>query len=437
MDPLFVILTLTGLMLLFLGVGVFIFAALLIISALSLFLVLDFPLHRIGTIVAPIIIRSSTSWELAAIPMFVWMGEMMFRTDISSRLFAGLAPIVRRIPGGLLHTNVVGSALFAAISGSSAATTATVGKITLAELTQRGYSPSMAYGSLAGAGSLGLMIPPSIVMIVYGVLAEVSIARLFAAGVIPGLMIALLFSGYIALASLLNKKLTPQDEPPVRLVEVLAGLRKLLPLVTLMVVVLGLIYSGVATPSESAAVGIFATVLLIIFTGQFKIKVMHEALMASVVTSCMICSILISASFLSTAMGYLHVPQNVAQLISEMNLSPYQLIFVLMLFYLVLGFFLEGVSITVMSLPITLPLVIAAGFDPVWFGIFVIIMVEMAQITPPVGFSLFIIQGLARTSISAVAKASAPFFILMCIATLLILFYPQIALWLPNILYNN
>ena len=437
MDPLFVVLVVMGLIFLFLGMGVFVFSALLIISALSLFLVLDFPVHRIGTIAAPIIIRSSMSWELAAIPMFVWMGEMMFRTDISSRLFAGLSPLVRRIPGGLLHTNVAGSALFAAISGSSAATTATVGKITLAELTARGYSRSMSYGSLAGAGSLGLMIPPSIVMIVYGVLAEVSISRLFAAGVFPGLMIALLFSGYIAVAALLNKSLTPQDEPPVKLAEVLAGLIKLLPLIALMVIVLGLIYTGIATPSESAAVGVFATVVLIILTRQFKLGVMREALMASVVTSCMICSILISASFLSTAMGYLHVPQNVAQLISEMDLGPYQLIFVLMLFYLILGFFLEGVSITVMSLPITLPLVVGAGFDPVWFGVFLIIMVEMAQITPPVGFSLFIIQGLTRTSIGAVAKASAPFFLLMCIATLLMLFYPQIALWLPDTLYNK
>lgn len=437
MDPLFVVLAVMGLIFLFLGMGVFVFSALLIISALSLFLVLDFPIHRIGTIAAPIIIRSSMSWELAAIPMFVWMGEMMFRTDISSRLFEGLAPIVRRIPGGLLHTNIAGSALFAAISGSSAATTATVGKITLAELTKRGYSRPMAFGSLAGAGSLGLMIPPSIVMIVYGVLAEVSISRLFAAGVFPGIMIACLFSGYIALASVFNKSLTPQDEPPVRLAELVAGLKKLFPLFVLMSVVLGLIYTGVATPSESAAVGVFATVVLIAVTRQFKLKVMREALMASVITSCMICSILISASFLSTAMGYLHVPQNVAKLIAGMDLSANQLMFVLMIFYLILGFFLEGVSITVMSLPITLPLVIGAGFDPVWFGVFLIIMVEMAQITPPVGFSLFIIQGLTRTSIGSVAKASAPFFVLMCVATALILYYPQIALWLPDLLYNQ
>lgn len=436
MDPLFVVVAVLGLIFLFLGLGVYVFAGLLLVSATSLYFILDFPLNRIGSILATIVVRSSTSWELAAIPMFVWMGEMMFRTDISGRLFAGLSPLVRKIPGGLLHTNVLGSAMFAAISGSSAATTATVGKITLAELSARGYSRSLAFGSLAGAGSLGLMIPPSIVMIVYGVLAEVSIARLFAAGVVPGLMIAAIYSAYIMIVCGMRKGLTPLETEPLRLKEVLKGLWTLFPLVVLMVVVLGLIYSGVATPSESAAVGIFVTLILILVTRQFTWRVMYDALIASVVTSCMITSILISAAFLSTSMGYLHVPQNVAALISKMDLSPYQLILVLTVFYLVLGLFLEGVSITVMSLPITLPLILHAGFDPVWFGVFLILMVEMAQITPPVGFSLFIIQGLSGSPIGAVARASAPFFVLMLIATALLLYFPTIALWLPDLLYG-
>lgn len=437
MDPIYVVVSVIGLIFFFLGLGVYVFVGLFLVSIFSLYLINDFSFMRIGTVMATIVTRSSTSWELAAIPMFVWMGEMMFRTDISSRLFSGLAPLVRKVPGGLLHTNVIGSALFAAISGSSAATTATVGKITLSELSERGYSRSLAYGSLAGAGSLGLLIPPSIVMIVYGVLAEVSISRLFAAGVVPGLMIAFLYSSYIGIVCLIRKDLVPANDEPATLSEIISGLRKLFPLVGLIAVVLGLIYSGVATPSESAAVGVACTVMLILLTGQFKLVVMREALISSVITSCMITSILISAAFLSTAMGYLHVPQSVASVIADFELTPYQLIFVLVVFYLILGLFLEGVSITVMSLPITLPLIVQAGFDPVWFGVFLIIMVEMAQITPPVGFSLFIIQGLTKTSIGAVARASVPFFMLMCLAVLIMLYFPQVVLWLPDLLYSK
>lgn len=437
MDPFFIVFSVIGLVFLFLGMGVYVFSALILVSITSLYFIVDFPLNRIGSILATITVRSSTSWELSAIPLFIWMGEMMFRTDISSRLFTGLQPLVRLIPGGLLHTNVLGSALFATISGSSAATTATIGKITLAELAKRNYSRSLSYGSLAGAGSLGLMIPPSIIMIVYGVLAEVSISRLFAAGLIPGLMIAGLYSIYIIIVCSLNKDLAPREKSKLTLSELVNAFYALSPLVILMSIVLGLIYTGIATPSESAAVGVLATLVIIIATKQFSFIVMKDALISSLVTSCMISTILISAAFLSTAMGYLHVPQNVALLISKLNLGPYELIFVLMLFYLILGFFLEGVSIIVMSLPITLPLIIGAGFDPIWFGIFLIIMVEMAQTTPPVGFSLFIIQGLTDAKILDVAKAAFPFFMLMFAFSILLLIFPEIALWLPNKIYNK
>lgn len=421
----------------YLGLGVWVFSGLLLVSVSGLVLILDMPFHRIGTIMAPLIIRSATSWELSAIPMFVWMGELMFRTDISDRLFRSLSPLVYHLPGRLLHTNVFGSALFAAVSGSSAATTATVGKITTTELLQRGYSSSLAFGSLAGAGSLGLLIPPSIVLIVYGVLAEVSISRLFAAGVYPGLLIAGLYSGYIMIRSLLNPSLTPAKEEKPGLRDIFWGLVNLIPITLLIFIVLGAIYSGLATPSEAGAVGVAATFIMAVVTRQMTSQIFFESLMATVRTSCMIASILLAAAFLSTSMAYLHVPQDVALGIAKLDLSPYQLIFVLAIFYIILGLFLEGISITVMSLPITLPLVLASGFDPVWFGIFLVIMVELAQITPPIGFNLFIIQGLTGTPIFKVAIASAPFFVLMCVAAAIITIFPEIALWLPDRLFNK
>ena len=343
----------------------------------------------------------------------------MFRTDISDRLFKGLSPLVHYLPGRLLHTNILGSTLFAAVSGSSAATTATVGKITTTELLKRKYSESLTFGSLAGAGSLGLLIPPSIVLIVYGVLAEVSISRLFAAGVYPGLLIAFIYSGYIIFRCAINPSLAQRMKT--NLYAIIIGLLHLLPITILILNVLGAIYSGIATPSEAAAVGVFATFVLTVLTKQMSKKVFFDSLMAAVKTSCMIASILLAAAFLSTSMAYLHVPQEVAAGISKLNLNSYETIFVLAIFYILLGLFLEGISITVMSLPITLPLVMAAGFDPVWFGIFLVIMVELAQVTPPIGFNLFIIQGLTGAPIYKVAVASAPFFVYVA-ATIITIF---------------
>lgn len=361
----------------------------------------------------------------------------MLRSDMSDRLFRGLSPLTYHLPGRLLHTNIAGSALFAAISGSSAATTATVGKITISELSKRGYSKSLTYGSLAGAGSLGLLIPPSIVMIVYGVLAEVSISRLFAAGVLPGVMIAAFYSCYVMIVSIVDPSVAPPDREKPGFKDALVGLVNLMPIALLIFIVLGSIYSGIATPSEAAAVGVVATLLIIILTRQLTRAIFFGSLVSAVRTSCMIAVILISASFLSTAMGFLHVPQDVAKAIGSMYLSPYGLIVILAVFYVLLGMFLEGISITVMSLPITLPLILAAGFDPIWFGIFLVIMVELAQITPPIGFNLFIIQGLTGTPIIKIARAAAPFFVLMCIGVVLLTLFPEIALWLPNRLFDK
>lgn len=436
MESLFIAFIVLLLVIFYLGLGVWVFAGLLLVSTTALVLLVDMDLHRIGTIMSPLVIRSSTAWELSAIPMFIWMGEIMLRTDISDRLFKGLSPLTYHLPGRLLHTNIAGSALFAAVSGSSAATTATVGKITMSELSKRNYAKSLVYGSLAGAGSLGLLIPPSIVMIVYGVLAEVSVARLFAAGVFPGLMLAGLYALYVGTVSLAQPDMVPAEEDPPGWRDMFLGLWNLIPIAILIFIVLGSIYSGIATPSEAAAVGVVTTIALTLLTGQFGFKLAVESIISSVQTSCMIAVILIAAGFLSTAMGFLHVPQDVATAIASFDLTPYQLIAVLAVFYVILGMFLEGISITVMSLPITLPLIISAGFDPIWFGVFLVIMVELAQITPPIGFNLFIIQGLTNTPILRVALYAAPFFVLMCIGAALITVFPEIALWLPQVLFE-
>lgn len=436
MDTLLTAAATLAFLLLFLGLGVWVFVSLALVATSALFFLHGMDLSRIGSIASGIIYRYSTSWELSAIPMFIWMGEIIFRTDISTRLFRGLSPFVDYIPGRLLHTNVLGCTLFAAVSGSSPATTATVGRITIRELGLRGYDDRISLGSLAGAGSLGLLIPPSIVMIVYGILAEQSISRLFAAGVLPGLMITSLYSAYIMIRAKLDPALVPAQREKRGLLDFVRALWDLAPLVVLMGVVLGSIYSGIATPSEAAAVGVIAAICLAAVTRQLSLSLLRDTLMGALRTSTMVCSILITAAFMSTAIGYLHIPADVADGIASLNLPPWGLLVVLSLFYLGLGFFLDGTSIVVMSLPISLPLALQAGFDPIWFGIYLVLMVEMAQVTPPVGFNLFVLQGISGRSISYVARAALPFFLLMLVGVVLLAVFPGIALWLPNFFYG-
>ncbi|WP_282042428.1 TRAP transporter large permease [Halomonas alimentaria] len=412
--------------------GMWVFLSLALAATVSLYAIMDFSPDRIGSIASLIIVRSASSWELAAVPMFIWMGELMFRTDISDRLFRGLTPLVRRVPGGLLHTNVVGSALFAAVSGSSAATTATVGKITTSELSQRGYSESLALGSLAGAGSLGLLIPPSIVLIIYGVLAEVSIAKLFIAGIFPGLLVAGLYASYIAGRCLLNPTLSPKENFDPKDAHPIVILSNLAPVLSLIVVVLGSIYTGWATPSEAASIGVLSAIVFTVLTRQLSWDIFRDSLANALKTSAMVCAILMCAAFLSSAIGYMHIPREIALFIDTLNISPYVLILCLALFFIVLGFFLDGISIIVMSLPITLPIVVQAGFDPLWYGIFLVLMIEIGLMTPPVGFNLFVIQSISGKSIGRVALYSIPFFLLMCIAALLLVIFPEIVLWLPD-----
>ncbi|MCO5116017.1 MAG: TRAP transporter large permease subunit [Burkholderiaceae bacterium] len=385
-----------------------------------------------GDAMAVTIWGSSSSWTLTALPLFIWMGEILFRTKLSESMFRGLAPWVNWLPGRLLHTNVIGCAIFAAVSGSSAATCATIGKMTLPELGSRGYPRDITIGSLAGAGTLGLLIPPSIIMIVYGVTADVSIAKLFIAGVLPGVLLAALFSGYLMVWALMHPGQIPEPDHRMSLGEKLHESRHLIPVVLLIAAVLGSIYTGFATATEAAAVGVVGSLLLSLVQGSLSWDTFKTALLGATRLYCMIALILAGAAFLTLAMGYIGLPRHLAEYIGGLGLSPFMLIVALAIFYIILGCFLDGISMVVLTMGVILPTVQAAGLDLIWFGIFVVIVVEMAQITPPVGFNLFVLQGMTKRDIAYIARVTLPFFFLMCAMVLLLWFFPQIATWMPG-----
>ncbi|MBA4327423.1 MAG: C4-dicarboxylate ABC transporter permease [Polaromonas sp.] len=375
---------------------------------------------------------STSSWTLTALPLFLWMGEILFRSKLSDSMFKGLAPWLDRLPGRLLHINVVGCTIFAAISGSSAATCATIGKITLPELKKRGYPEDISIGTLAGAGTLGLLIPPSIIMIVYGVAANVSIAKLFLAGVIPGLMLAALFMGYIMVWALLNKEKVPAADAAMSFGQKVYASRHLIPVVSLIVVVLGGIYSGIATATEAAALGVAGSLALAAIERSLTWEKFREGLVAACRIYCMIGLILAGAAFLTLSMGFIGLPRHLAEFIGALQLSPFMLMLGLIAFFIVLGCFLDGISVVVLTIAVLLPTVEAAGFDLIWFGIFIVLVVEMAQITPPVGFNLFVIQGLTRREVTYIARTAMPLFFLMIVAVLITWFFPDVVLWLPR-----
>jgi C4-dicarboxylate transporter DctM subunit len=375
---------------------------------------------------------SASSWTLTALPLFIWMGEILFRTRLSQDMFKGLAPWVQRLPGRLLHTNVVGCAIFAAVSGSSAATCATIGKMSLPELAKRGYPDMMSVGSLAGAGTLGLLIPPSIIMIVYGVTADVSISQLFIAGVLPGIVLASIFSIYIALWSLKNADLIPPRDAPLTLAEKLRESKSLIPVVLLIVAVLGSIYAGIATATEAAGLGVLGSLVISTVQGSMNWPTFKESLMGGTRLYCMIALILAGAAFLTLSMGYIGLPRHLAEWIATLGLSKFGLIVALTAFYVVLGCFLDGISMVVLTMGVIMPTVQKAGIDPLWFGIFIVIVVEMAQVTPPVGFNLFVLQGMTRRSIGTIARAAFPFFLLMVLMVALLYMFPQLVSILPE-----
>jgi tripartite ATP-independent transporter DctM subunit len=377
---------------------------------------------------------STSSWTLTALPLFLWMGEILFRSRLTADLFRGLAPWLNRIPGRLLHANVIGCGIFAAVSGSSAATCATIGKITLPELNQRGYPDAIAMGSLAGAGTFGLLIPPSIIMIVYAVATDVSIAKLFVAGVVPGLMLMAIFSGYLVWWALRHPDQIPAAEANTTLAQKVRAARHLIPVVTLIALVIGSIYSGVATATESAALGVAGSLALAAFEGSLTWKTFREGLTAACRVYCMIGLILAGASFLTLAMGFIGLPREIAAFIGGLKLSPFLLLVLLMGFFIVLGCFLDGISMVVLTMAVLLPTVQAADIDLIWFGVFTVLVVEMAQITPPVGFNLFVLQGLTGRELPYLARTALPFFGLLVLAVGLIYLFPKTVLWLPGLM---
>lgn len=385
-----------------------------------------------GDAMAVTIWGAASSWTLTALPLFLWMGEILFRTRLSEDLFKGLAPWLNRLPGRLLHTNVIGCAIFAAVSGSSAATCATVGKMTIPELKRRGYPESKILGTLSGAGTLGLLIPPSIIMIVYGVSANVSIARLFIAGIIPGIMLAALFMGYIMWWALRNPKDVPVADEHLTLTQKLKQSRHLIPVLILIAAVLGSIYAGIATATEAAAIGVVGALVLSGLQGSLTKSSFYQSLMGATRLYCMIALILAGAQFLTLSMGYIGLPRALAEWIGGLGLSQLGLIMALMVFFIVLGAFLDGISIVVLTMGVLLPTVQAAGIDLIWFGIFVVFVVEMAQITPPVGFNLFVLSGMTGRELPYIARVSLPMFFLMMVAVFLLYLVPGIATWLPQ-----
>ena len=427
------ILTLSALLLALLfamlGLGLWVAFSLLGVGIAAMSIGSSSPL---GTVMATTIWGNSNSWALAALPLFIWMGEILFRSRLSEDMFTGLAPWMERLPGRLLHVNIFGSGIFAAVSGSSAATAATIGKLSIPELKRRGYPERMMIGTLAGSATLGLLIPPSIILIVYGAATEQSIARLFIAGVLPGLMLVALFVGYVAIWGALNAASLPAAEARLPLAEKLRRARRLIPIVLLIGGVIGSIYAGIASPTDAAAVGVALALLLSALSGSLTRQTFAEGLMSATMTSCMIAFILAGAAFLTVAMGFTGIPSLLAQWIGGLNLSPYALLAALTVFFIVMGCFLDGISVVVLTTSVIMPMVEKAGIDTMWFGIFVVIVVEMSQITPPVGFNLFVLQSLTGRNILTVARAALPFFFLMLLALALIVVFPGIVTWLPN-----
>ena len=411
------------LLLFLLSLGIWVAPALIAIGYVLLEFFTPAP---VGSLLASTIWDASWNWALTALPLFIWMGEILFRTRLSSDMFKGLSPMLSRLPGGLLHVNVVGCGIMAAVAGSSAVTCATIGRMSIPELTKRKYDETLSIGSLAGSGTLGLLIPPSIMLIVYGVLAQQSISRLFIAGVLPGIMIILIFMSYISLRSILNPSLAPKEKKRYSFYEKIVAGKHLFPVIGLIFCVLGSIYGGYATPTEAATIGVCGALLLAWATKTLSWQSFKESLMGAVKTSCMINFIIVGAAFLSVAMGYTGIPKQLGQIVNQYELSQISLLIILTILYIFLGCFLEGTSMMVLTASVVLPMVQTAGIDLIWFGIYTVIVVEMAQITPPVGFNLFVLQGMTGRDILKITKAAMPFFFLMMLGIIILVIFPEI-----------
>lgn len=414
---------------LLLGTGVWVGLALMGVAWVGMEL---FTTRPVGDAMITTIWASSSSWTLTALPLFIWMGEILFRTRLSEDMFRGLSPWLARLPGGLVHTNIVGCTVFAAVSGSSAATLTTVGKMSIPELRAREYPERVVIGTLAGAATLGLMIPPSLALIVYGVTVNESITQLFFAGVLPGLCLALMFMGYVAIYSKVSSQWNPKQETGMTLTEKLANSRFLIPVLLLILVVIGSMYTGYATATEAAAIGVIGALVLAASQGSLNWGTFTESLMGATRTSAMIALILAGAAFLKLAMGFTGLPRALADGIAVMELSRFELLMALLVFYIILGMFLDGISSVVLTMAVVEPMVRDAGIDLIWFGIFVVVVVEMAQITPPIGFNLFVLQGMTHHEMGYITRAALPMFLIMVLMCFILIWVPELALWLPE-----
>lgn len=417
------------LMLVLMASGVWVAVTLMSVGLISMLLFSHAPAT---TIQATVIWGQSSSWALTALPLFIWMGEILYRTRLAKDMFEGLSPWLAGFPGRLIHINVVSCGIFAAVSGSSAATTATIGRITVPELLKRGYDEKTTIGSLAGSSTLGFLIPPSIIMIVYGVAADVSITRLFIAGILPGIMLMILFMGYLAIWSALNPSKVPPREPRIPFLKRIRETAKLFPIILLMIAVIGSIYLGIATATEAAAVGVVGALLIALFTGSMTKQNFIDSVLGATRTSVMVSFILAGAAFLSTAMGFTGIPRELSAWVGTLNLDKFELLLALTVLFIILGCFLDGISIVVLTAAVIMPIVLQAGIDPIWFGIFIVVLIEMSQITPPVGINLFILQSITGKNLWEVSVAAFPFFLLLIVATMLLILFPEIATWLPD-----
>jgi tripartite ATP-independent transporter DctM subunit len=417
-----------------LAIGLWVSIALFLTGLVGVLLFSSAP---ITNVLATNIWSSSSEWSLAALPLFIWMGEILFRSRMSKDLFTGLAPWMRTLPGGLAHVGILASGIFAAVSGSSAATCATVAKVAVPELTARGYDERLVLGTIAGSGTLGLLIPPSIILIVYGVAAEQSIARLFIAGVLPGILVIALFMVYVSLWSATGRAPTPPRDPAMPFLQKIKASRTLLPVTLLIVGVVGSIYLGLASPTDSAAVGVVLALLMSYLFGDLNWTTFKEGLISATLTSSMIAFILAGSAFLTIAMGYSGLPATIARWITDMNMSHFALLAALTVFFIVMGCFLDGISIVVLTTAVLLPAVQATGIDLIWFGIYLVLVVEMGQLTPPVGLNLFVLQGMTGRDILYISKAAFPFFLMLIFAVAIVAAFPDIVLTLPRMMYEG
>ena len=429
MEEIYLVLIFLFVLFLLLGTGVWVGLALFGVAYLGLEM---FTSRPAGDAMLTRIWTGSSSWTLTALPLFIWMGEILFRSRLSQDMFRGLSPWMQRLPGGLVHVNIVGCTIFAAVSGSSAATLTTVGKMSIPELRQRGYPEYMTIGTLTGAATLGLMIPPSLTLIVYGVAVEQSISKLFMAGILPGIVLAGMFMAYVAGWSFLRPAEVPKIANRMSFSEKLRESRFLIPIILLILVVIGSMYGGWATATEAASIGVIGAFILAAAQGSLNRKTFIDSLLGATKTSAMIALILMGATALTLAMGFTGLPRALAEFIESLQLSQFSLLMALMLFYILLGMFLDGISSVVLTMAIVQEMVIGAGIDLIWFGIFIVIVVEMAQITPPIGFNLFVMQGITNHEMGYIAKTAIPLFLIMVLMVFVMIFVPELATFLPD-----